>query len=138
MPESIDVKDFGAIVKRERKSREWSQDHLASLSSVPKNTIQNIETGKTKNPHGDKKRKLATAFGYESVEDMREGRKRDAIIDPDVLLAVAAEFEAPIEIVNRLARWFLQADAVMKCMILEQMEKMDLRAPPKPDRRARA
>jgi transcriptional regulator with XRE-family HTH domain len=61
---------LGEVFRSARQSRGWSQDFLAQRSSVPKNTIQNLETGKSKTPNAGTILRLLRAFGFSTTDDL--------------------------------------------------------------------
>lgn len=65
-----------------RKERGWSQDALARRAEKPKQTIQNLESGRTKNP--DLQTIVAIAGGFEMPvpQFLEECARRDSNPNP--------------------------------------------------------
>lgn len=58
---------FGEKVRAERNRRFWSQQDLSDRANVSVRTIQNIENGISRQPHGQTARALAAALEIELV-----------------------------------------------------------------------
>lgn len=59
---------IGESVRKERRTRNWSQEHLAELAGVSIDAIKFIEQGRRKNPRIETVEKIARAFGMSSIE----------------------------------------------------------------------
>lgn len=70
-------------VRTLRRERGWSQDALARRAEKPKQTIQNLESGRTKSP--DLQTLIAIAQGFEMrlTEFLEECARRDSNPRPD-------------------------------------------------------
>lgn len=52
----------GETVRRLREESGWSREYLSEITEVPKRTIEDIETGKSKNPSLEIIKRLLSAF----------------------------------------------------------------------------
>lgn len=64
----MDNRGLGAFVRAKREERGWSQTRLAAESGVDRAYLSQIETGVTKLPGADTRRKLAAALGLRHVD----------------------------------------------------------------------
>ena len=62
------MRTLKSFVIEKRESLGWTQTELARRSGVPRTTVNRIESGTTKLPEADVRRKLAKALGVRHVD----------------------------------------------------------------------
>lgn len=84
-------------IKEHRKSRGWSQEHLASLAGTSKGYISQLES-EQREPSGEMLRSLAAAFGVDVTEMIEPGddAAREAIEHLSIFMKLSPEDRAAV------------------------------------------
>jgi transcriptional regulator with XRE-family HTH domain len=70
---------FGTILKVLRIERGWTQSDVELKTRIKYSTLSDIETGKTPMPRYETKARIASAFGMEVEDFLKQGDRADII-----------------------------------------------------------